>query len=142
MDNKDYWDKVTKDTEIEWLCKHKLLSVRATNVLVRGAIYRGSYRHMDYNPIKNVKELLEIDECDLKVYRNMGTKTLEEIKEFKQKFLEKTKMYNLNEVITEKAQADWLEGYKVGFRDGAIKVKKQFQDKVEEINKLIEGLGT
>lgn len=140
MNNQNYWNKVTKNTTVEWLCSHKLLSKRASNILIRGAIYRcGKF---DYHPIKTIKELLEIDECELKLYRNMGTKTLEEIEKFKEKFLEKSnvqKMLNPNEPITEKGQADWLDGYKVGFSDGVIAMQVQLKDKLHEIeNELLE----
>ena len=132
MDKQDYWDKVTEDTEIEWLRSHNLLSVRASNILTRGAIYRGGGK-FEYHPIKTVKELLSIDECELMLYRNMGRKSLAEIEEFKQKFLEKSNVQKLPNPITEKGQADWLDGYKVGFRDGVIAAQTQFNEICEEI---------
>lgn len=90
-----YWDKVTEETTIDWLRRRNLLSVRPTNILTRGAIYRGGGK-TEYHPIKTVKELLEVDECELTLYRNMGAKSLEEIEKFKQKFLEKSKVQKLN----------------------------------------------
>lgn len=136
MKNQNYWDKVTKDTTIEWLCRHNLLSKRASNILIRGAIYRRG--EWEYRSIKTVKELLEVDEYDLKLYRNMGTKTLIEIEEFKQKFLEKIdveKLLNPNNMITEKGQVDWLDGYGVGFRDGVIAMQVQLKEKIDELVK-------
>ena len=137
MDNKDYWDKVTEDTTIEWLRTHKLLSVRASNILIRGAIYMGG-GVTKFKPIKTVKELLEVDEYDLKPYRNMGAHTLEEIRVFKEKFLEKRMVQHFrttNEPITEKGQVDWVDGYKVGYKDGAIAVMTRVRDNLGEIIK-------
>lgn len=139
MDKQSYWDKVTEDTEIEWLRRHNLLSVRASNILTRGAIYRGG-GEMDYHPIKTVKELLGIDECELTLYRNMGRKSLEEIEAFKEKFLEKSnvqKLHNSNNTITESEQNSWLDGYKVGFRDGVTALRIQAVEKIDEICKEI-----
>lgn len=122
-DKQNYWDKVTEDTTIEWLRRRNLLSVRLSNILVRGAIYKG-YGNTEYKPIKTVKELLEIDECDLSIYKNMGRKTLEEVEQFKQKFLRKKQSYQ----ITEQGQADWLDGYKLGFKEGVVAVQTQLKE--------------
>lgn len=141
MDKQDYWDKVTEDTEIEWLRKRNLLSVRLSNILVRGAIYKG-FGETEYKPITTVKELLEIDECDLKSYRNMGEKTLEEVRYFKQAYIARTEncqRIRNAPIITEQGQVDWLDGYKVGFRDGVIAVQTQVKEKIDEIaNELID----
>lgn len=105
-----YWDKVTEDTTIEWLRRRNLLSVRPTNILTRGAIYRGGGK-TEYHPIKTVKELLEVDECELTLYRNMGKKSLDEIEKFKQKFLEKSngqKMHDSNVLISVSAFKEYL----------------------------------
>lgn len=137
MDKQDYWDKVTEDTAINWLRERKLLSVRASNILTRGAIYRGGGK-MEYKPINTVKELLEIDRVDLKFYRNMGTKTLEEIVYFQQEFIAKVKnsqKFRTIPIITEQGQADWLDGYKVGYRDGVNAVALQAKEKLDEICK-------
>lgn len=135
MTNQDYWDKVTEDTQIEWLRRHNLLSVRLSNILVRGKIYKG-FGKMEYKPITTVKELLDIDECDLALYMNMGAKSLADVEEFKQKFLEKSnvqKLLNPNDTITEKGQIDWLDGYKVGFMDGVVAVQTQLNQICKEI---------
>ena len=42
--------------------------------------------------------------------------------------------------ITERGQADWLDGYKVGFKDGVVALRTQFKVKIDEICKeLTEG---
>ena len=139
-DKQDYWHKVSEDTEIVWLYRHNLLSKRASNILIRGGIYIGGGK-FEYKPIKTVKKLLEIDECDLKLYQNMGRKTIEEVEQFKQKFLAKKQSAKNAQsyTITEQGQADWLDGYKVGFRDGVIAMQTQAKEKIDEIvNELID----
>lgn len=129
MENKDYWDKVTEDTTIEWLRRRNLLSVRSSNILIRGAIYKGGGK-MDYHPIKTVKELLGVDECELTLYRNMGKKSFEEIEEFKQKFLEKSKVQklnNANDMISVSAFKAYIE-----------KVKQSAQSLLDRTIALIE----
>ena len=37
--------------------------------------------------------------------------------------------------ITEQGQADWLDGYKVGFRDGVVALRTQTVEKIDEICK-------
>lgn len=134
MTNQDYWDKVTEDTELDWLCRRNLLSTRTSNIFRRGARReRTNSCNWEYHPIKTVKELLELDECDLVLYRNMGKKSLEEIEVFKQKFLEKSNVQKLHNPITEQGQADWLDGYKVGFRDGVVAVQTQLNEICKEI---------
>lgn len=133
MNKQDYWGKVTEDTDIEWLRKRNLLSVRLSNILVRGAIYNG-FGKMEYRPIKTVKELLEVDDIDLMRYRNMGKKSLEEIQNFKQEYIARIELCQKIRnapIITEQGQVDWMDGYKVGFRDGVIAV----QTKLNEICK-------
>lgn len=123
MGNENYWDKVTEDTTVEWLRRHNLLSVRSSNILIRGAIYKGGGK-MDYHPIKTVKELLGVDECELTLYKNMGKKSLVEIEEFKQKFLKKSNEQNLhsaNDMISVSAFKEYLNKRK--------EIAKSFVDK-------------
>lgn len=112
MGNENYWDRVTEETPIEWLRMHNLMSTRTSNVLTRGARYERKNRcYWEHHPISTVKELLEVDECELKLYRNMGAKCLAEIEEFKQKFLEKStskKMQDTNELISVSAFKEYL----------------------------------
>lgn len=129
-----YWDKVTEDTTIEWLARRMLLSLRASNILVRGAIY--AHGKMEYKPIKTVKELLEVDDIDLMRYRNMGKKSIEEIQNFKAEYLSRIELCQKIRnapIITEQGQADWLDGYKVGFRDGVIAVQTRLNDICKEL---------
>lgn len=129
-----YWDKVTEDTAIEWLVRRSFFLVRTGNILIRGAIHIGGGK-FEYKPIKTVKELLATDEEDLKRYRNMGKKSLEDIENFKQTFLAKSNVQKLHNPISEQGQSDWLDGYKVGFRDGVIAVQKRAKEKIDEIGK-------
>lgn len=129
MGNENYWDKVTEDTTVEWLRRYNLLSVRSSNVLIRGAIYKGGGK-TEYHPIKTVKELLEVDECELALYRNIGKKSLEEIEKFKQKFLEKSKVQklnNANDMISVSAFKAYIE-----------KVKQTAQSLLDRTIALIE----
>lgn len=161
MENENYWDKVTEDTTIEWLRRRNLLSVRSSNVLTRGAIYRGGGK-TEYHPIKTVKELLEVDECELTLYRNMGKKSLVEIEELKQKFLGKSnvqKLHDTNDLISVSAFKEYLNKCKEiaqSFVDKAttrledstgsfkdLEVYKYFSERVRlfeyEIPNLIDG---
>lgn len=137
-----YWDKVTEYTTIDWLRRRKLLSVRTSNVLTRGARHeRKNSCNWEYHPISTVKELLEVDECELTLYRNMGKKSLSEIEEFKQKFLKKVEkdflekvakgnveiLHNTNDLISVSAFKEYLN-----------KCKEIAQSFVDKVTTLIE----